>query len=365
MARRRWSVRLWFIACGCLALGLAGLLAFGTQPISAIPRVQEATIVSPADITTPTPTPLVTPAPAVPANPDPAMDATRVYTVQPGDTLLTVALEIGVNVEEMACLLAPDFTWDQPLVIGDRLALPPASVLCHTVQSGETLASIAAFYGIAPETIYAVDWNQLGNQFLPDAPLAPDLHLRIPTNPAEVRAVEHAPQQSDSPQAFLPWMLTQSIDTSPLVAFAVGGPGGETAAATARQAAVPANWPYGSGHFVWPIYGWLTQGYRFDHRAIDVAANVGTPVTAADRGVVLRAGWNEQGYGLFVIIDHNIDYITLYAHLSEIFVEEGQVVAQGQLLGKVGSTGNSTGPHLHFEIRDFGRLTNPLELLDR
>jgi hypothetical protein len=80
-------------------------------------------------------------------------------------------------------------------------------------------------------------------------------------------------------------------------------------------------------------------------------------------GVVIRAGWNNQGYGNFVVIDHNIDYITLYAHLHQIYVEEGQVVAQGDLLGTVGSTGNSTGPHLHFEIRDFGRRTNPLELL--
>jgi murein DD-endopeptidase MepM/ murein hydrolase activator NlpD len=81
--------------------------------------------------------------------------------------------------------------------------------------------------------------------------------------------------------------------------------------------------------------------------------------------VVIRAGWNNQGYGQFVVIDHNIDYLTLYAHLSEILVKEGQVIAQGQAIGRVGSTGNSTGPHLHFEIRDFGRQTNPLELLGR
>jgi len=80
---------------------------------------------------------------------------------------------------------------------------------------------------------------------------------------------------------------------------------------------------------------------------------------------VIRAGWSNAGYGQFVIIDHNIDYITLYAHLSAIFVQEGDVVAKGQLLGHVGSTGNSTGPHLHFEIRDFGRRVDPLSLLPR
>ena len=86
-------------------------------------------------------------------------------------------------------------------------------------------------------------------------------------------------------------------------------------------------------------------------------------VTAADRGVVIRAGWNSQGYGQFVIIDHNIDYITLYAHLSEVLVSQGDVVAQGQAIGRVGSTGNSTGPHLHFEIRDFGSRADPVPLL--
>ena len=88
-------------------------------------------------------------------------------------------------------------------------------------------------------------------------------------------------------------------------------------------------------------------------------------MAAADRGVVIRAGWNDQGYGNFVVIDHNIDYITLYAHLDDIFVEEGQVVAQGALLGTMGSTGRSTGPHLHFEIRDFGRRVDPIPLLLR
>jgi murein DD-endopeptidase MepM/ murein hydrolase activator NlpD len=78
---------------------------------------------------------------------------------------------------------------------------------------------------------------------------------------------------------------------------------------------------------------------------------------------VLRAGWNNQGYGYFVILDHQIDYLTLYAHLDRVLVSEGEVVGKGQVIGTVGTTGNSTGPHLHFEIRDFGRLINPLEIL--
>jgi murein DD-endopeptidase MepM/ murein hydrolase activator NlpD len=126
---------------------------------------------------------------------------------------------------------------------------------------------------------------------------------------------------------------------------------------------VPKDWPYGSGNFTWPVYGWISQGYREDHRAIDIAAPAGTFVTASDRGVIIRAGWNDQGYGNFIVIDHKIDYLTLYAHLSEIFVKVGDIVGQGQVIGAVGSTGNSTGPHLHFEIRDFGQRINPLDLL--
>jgi murein DD-endopeptidase MepM/ murein hydrolase activator NlpD len=284
------------------------------------------------------------------------------YTVQPGDTLLTVALEIGVDLDDMPCLIAPDFTLDQPLVIGNVLALPTQGLLCHAVQPGEKLATLAAQYGVAAEQIYQEAWNRLQDRPLAAVQLPVGGHLRIPIGPSASQLTGDTPVIPLDAENFLTRMLQQPVNSSPFVALAVGG---ANRAATSEAGVVPPNWPYGSGHFTWPLFGWLTQGYRYDHRAIDVAAPLGTLVTAADRGVVIRAGWNEQGYGNFVVIDHNIDYITLYAHLSEIVVQEGQVVAQGQALGRVGSTGNSTGPHLHFEVRDFGRLANPLELLGR
>ncbi len=336
-------------------------------PATALPLAQVA-LVSPADITTPTP--VGTPAPAITATAAITAaagsaqhpDQPRIYTVRAGDTLLKVALEIGVDLDDMACMIAPNFNRDQPLVIGNPLEIPPSSVRCHHVQRGETLQSIAIQHSVTPEAIYNLPWNRLNNQPIVAVQLTPNLHLRIPLLPLPLS--NHKLAQADSPQTFLPFMLSQSIDTSPFVAYAVGGTG-EPAPAPQNTLKVPLNWPYGSGHFTWPLYGWLTQEYRFDHRAIDIAANLGTPVTAADRGVVIRAGWNNQGYGMFVVIDHRIDYVTLYAHLSEVLVQEGDVVAQGQVIGKIGSTGNSTGPHLHFEIRDFGRLTNPLELLGK
>jgi len=125
------------------------------------------------------------------------------------------------------------------------------------------------------------------------------------------------------------------------------------------------DWPYGDGKFVWPVTGWISQGAHPGHVALDIAVPSGTPVKAADRGKVIMAGWNPTGYGFRVVIDHGIDYVTLYAHLSDIYVKAGDVVGKGQVVGASGANGNITGPHLHFEIRDFGRLTDPLPLLPR
>lgn len=354
-----------------LIVFLSMLCAPAPKPARGAPLLQIPTV-APDAITTPGPTP--TPSAATAIIGFHRQEISSTYTVRAGDTLLKVALETGVDLEMLPCAVAPDFTLEQPLVIGNVLELPSNDTLCHQIQPGDTLASIARRYGVAPDQIYTLVWNRLTDQplatWLEAGRLQPGHHLRIPmglTAPPESGAAIATPAANEP---FLLWMLRQPVDTLPFMALAVGGPNPPAALETRSVAltqpgALPPNWPYGSGNFTWPVYGWLTQGYRYDHRAIDIAAPAGTTVTAADRGVVVRAGWNEQGYGFFVVIDHNIDYITLYAHLNEVLVTEGQVVGQGEVIGKVGSTGNSTGPHLHFEIRDFGRLTNPLELLAR
>jgi murein DD-endopeptidase MepM/ murein hydrolase activator NlpD len=316
-------------------------------------------VVRPEDVATPTPTvevvllPTVTPVlrPEVtrtPHAPEPVVGG-GTYVVKVGDTLWSVAIEVGLDLQEMPCSVAPAFRPEQPLVIGDTLDLLPPGWRCHEVAGGETLAGIAETYGVTPAQIEAVTWNQLAQG---DASLVPGRFLRIPPANGDTQAAS----------SFLAYMLDQPVGVSPMLAYATGGPRRVT---QTTMGPLPKNWPYGSGVFMWPVYGWLSQPYRDDHRAVDIAAPVGTFVTAADRGVVVRAGWNDQGYGLFVVIDHNIDYVTLYSHLDEVFVSEGEVVAQGHVIGTVGSTGNSTGPHLHFEIRDFGRRTNPLGLLVR
>ena len=117
---------------------------------------------------------------------------------------------------------------------------------------------------------------------------------------------------------------------------------------------------------IWPIQGVLTSpfGMRWGrmHEGIDIGAATGTPIYAAAGGTVIYAGW-ESGYGNLTVIDHGNGLATAYGHQSKIAVSNGQTVSRGQLIGYVGSTGHSTGPHLHFEVRANGTPVNPLSYL--
>jgi murein DD-endopeptidase MepM/ murein hydrolase activator NlpD len=122
--------------------------------------------------------------------------------------------------------------------------------------------------------------------------------------------------------------------------------------------------------YIWPTRGILTSGYGWRwgrmHRGLDVAAPTGTPIVAAAAGVVVTAGWNSGGYGNLVDIRHPDGSLTRYAHNSRLLVRSGQQVRQGQLISEMGSTGFSTGPHLHFEIHPSGRSAiNPISFLPR
>jgi murein DD-endopeptidase MepM/ murein hydrolase activator NlpD len=120
---------------------------------------------------------------------------------------------------------------------------------------------------------------------------------------------------------------------------------------------------YPNGSFAWPTNGAMSQPYWLGHRGLDIAGAAGTPVVAADAGVVIFAGWSTTGYGYAVEIDHGNGFSTLYAHLSAWHVSPGRAVARGQIIGAMGSTGNSTGPHTHFEVRYRGQRLDPLAYL--
>ncbi len=129
----------------------------------------------------------------------------------------------------------------------------------------------------------------------------------------------------------------------------------------------------GTGTFVWPLRGRITSvfGYRRSpfsrryhrHTGLDIANSYGTPILAADSGEIIFTGWWD-GYGKAIIIDHGKGITTVYAHLSRIYVQKDQGIKKGQVVGLVGSTGYSTGPHLHFEVRVNGTPQNPIRWLN-
>jgi LysM repeat protein len=253
-----------------------------------------------------------------------------VYEVKPGDTLWSLALDFGRDLDTMSCTTTPTGSDADKLIPGQKITVPALDDLCYTVTPGETLAGIALRHGLTVQEIVSVAWN--GFSSLPYT-VSPRQRVLLPGARTDAR-----PRPDRRAVSF--------------------------AADSWAQTAWP-DWPFGDGKFIWPVVGPISQGSRTGHRAIDIAVPIGTPVKAADRGKVVYAGWNPTGYGFRVVIDHGIDYLTLYAHLSDIYVTSGQIVGKGQVIGVSGSNGNITGPHLHFEIRDYGILVNPLTLLPK
>ena len=262
------------------------------------------------------------------------------YRLQEGDDLAMLALVWGVDSEQMACVTRSGQEALSGLRPGTLIMIANPRYRCHTVRPDETVAQIAQDYGVTVDVLLTEPWNLLesaeeslepGRRLLILDGIRPDL--------ASLRHSQVVTATSSLPQPVAPVQAQPTPEK-------------------------PAPWPYGDGQFVWPVQGGvISQGFRAGHRAIDIAARIGTPVYAADNGIVIKSGYSKDGYGGRVIIDHQIDYVTLYAHLSQALVEVGDVVQKGQLIGYVGSTGNSTGPHIHFEIRDFGFLVDPRTLL--
>ena len=119
----------------------------------------------------------------------------------------------------------------------------------------------------------------------------------------------------------------------------------------------------GTGQFIWPVSGRISQGYGNGHYAIDIMGWTGRPIAAADSGFVVQCGWDNSGYGNVIVIDHGGGVLTRYAHLDKFSVKAGDSVKQGDQIGLMGTTGRSTGPHLHFEIIVGGYQKNPISYL--
>jgi len=251
----------------------------------------------------------------------------RMYVVQTGDTLSTLAQAFGLDQKTLIWANEPLLERRDVLSVGQELVVLPVDGALHKVAEGDSLAGLAEKYRVSVDEITAYPGNEIGDDGLlvagatvviPGAEL-PDPPVRVVPTPAPAQPV---------------------VREAPAVA-AVSG----------------------SGTMQWPLNGMLTSGYSSYHRAIDIHTKAGLPVVSADGGTVTLVSWQTYSYGYHVIIDHGDGVQTLYAHLSAINVEAGQVVERGEQVGAVGSTGRSTGPHLHFEVRVNGTQQNPFSYL--
>ncbi len=242
------------------------------------------------------------------------------YTVQTGDNVFNIASRFGLRPDTL--IWSNQELEDAPdlLYIGQQLNILPIDGVYHTVASGETLEAIATKYKVQVADITGCDYN--GFEFEPFQ-VSPGQSLIVPggIKPFKPRPV-------------------RTIVVS-----------------------VPEGAAQGSGSFIWPVGGYISQGFWDLHKAIDIAGSHGDVVVAADAGYVIYAAWDSSGYGNLVVIDHGNGFITYYAHLYGFTVDAGQSVKRGQQIGARGSTGRSTGSHLHFEIRYNGALRNPISFL--
>ncbi len=327
-----------------------------------ISQPREAALAAEAPTPTPTPVPAVlpaySPAPAayvygiprlaqihttIPTRPRTEITT---YTIQPGDTIFGIAEMFGLKPETILWgnyyTLADDPHNIQPGVV---LNIMPMDGTYHRWSEGEGLNGVSHGYNVTPDVI--VNWS--GNHLDP-ATLGDYSHPNI-----EPGTMLFVPGGSRS---FVTWSAPRISRDNPGVARILG-PG---SCGTIVDGAV------GTGSFIWPTVNHWLSGYDYspstNHFGIDIAGSLGNAVYAADNGVVVYAGWNDWGYGNVIVIDHDGGWQTLYAHLSALNVGCGYSVYQGDVIGAIGSTGNSSGPHLHFEMlnESYGKV-NPWNFL--
>jgi murein DD-endopeptidase MepM/ murein hydrolase activator NlpD len=290
-----------FILSLTLAVGFLAPLSLHHRAGEAVAATRLSAPVEPLSVVSPA-------APPSTASESVQLPPLRSYVVQPGDTIATIAEHFSLSVETIAQV--NHLASADSLMLGQSLTLPPVDGSMVQVAAGERLAQLATQYRVDPAQVASI--NQLsGGDPLPGQLFVPAAAVQGP-----IARVEPAAPAADGPRLV---------------------------------------------HFLWPTTGVITQPFWQYHPGIDIANVTGTPVVAADGGQVTFAGWGE--YGLYVEIDHGNGFTTVYGHLSQLQVKVGQQVRPGEGIGLMGSTGRSTGPHLHFEIREDGVPHDPMSFL--
>jgi hypothetical protein len=253
------------------------------------------------------------------------------YTVEEGDTIFGIAEKF--NLKPSTILWGNYMTLqDNPhfLKPGMELNILPQNGTYYEWTAADGLNGVSKYFKVTPEDIINWPGNRLDAATIGDFShpnIAPGTMLFVPGGSRE----------------FITWSAPRITRSDPAVARVLG-PG---YCGKINDGAV------GTGTFIWPTVQHFTSGFHYspetNHYGIDLGGYLGSAIYAADNGVIVYAGWNEHGYGNMIVVDHG-GWQTLYAHLSAYNVVCGQSVYQGDVIGALGSTGNSSGPHLHFEM---------------
>ncbi len=266
----------------------------------------------------------------------PELPPYQVYEVQDGDTISAIADKFGISsdyiIANNAEIQNSDF-----LKLGQSIIIPAGNGILHEVRYGETLSDIAAKYDVSLDDITTFAAN----------------HITTPDDITETQLVFVPNGRLEAPP--------------PPVAEPAPVAGAPASGGTAPSGGIVGGGPRSDHGLIWPVRGPISSYYGPSHPLgidIDGFNLAGAPIAAATSGTVTFAGGNACcSYGLYVVVISPAGIETLYAHLSAISVTQGQTVAQGEQLGIIGTTGYSTGRHLHFEVIDNGVRVNPLDYL--
>ncbi|MBI4272424.1 peptidoglycan DD-metalloendopeptidase family protein [Candidatus Uhrbacteria bacterium] len=252
----------------------------------------------------------------------------QTYIVKSGDTISTIAAQFGLNVSTL--LWANSLSERTLIHEGQKLTIPPVNGVVYIVRKGDTLGRIAQLFNTEVEKIIQINGLARADSIsIGQTLILPDAH-------------PYAPAQPRTPSTLLARLRNFILPSPKRI--------GESAISSAVR-------------FIWPTSARrITQYFNWRHSGVDVAGPISNKIYAAAGGRVTLSGW-QRGYGLTLLVDHGNGYVTRYAHARKLLVSSGDYVDKGETIAMMGSTGRSTGPHLHFEVLRNGRRVNPLSFI--